>query len=472
MNHRHLSQFDQVRRLQLFVPVSLLLILILLGGFISDVKAADWSDVEKIVATIELPKIPTGEADIRNFGASPGAAKNILPAINKAIAHLVKSGGGKVVIPAGLWHVKGPIHLKSKINLHLQDGARILFVGEVSDYLPVVKQRWEGTEVYSYSPMIYASNVEDVAITGKGEIDGNVNSPFHAWHKLQNEDISKLRKMGFSGVPVAQRVFAEGTYLRPGLIQIFGGKRILLEGFTALNSPFWVNHVVAASHVTVRNILVDSHFPNNDGIDIESSEYVLVENNVFKTGDDSVVIKSGRDLDGRTIGLPSRKIVVRNNEMGGEDGIGMGSEMSGGISDVFITDNIMHSGDSAFRFKANLDRGGTVERIYVRNFVIDRFKHLFWFQLNYPSEHGGEFETIYKNIEFSNIAAKKVETAFFIRGTHQFPLKNVLFKNINISETENTFDIQNALDLEFEDVTIEGQRIKGIMSWLDESASH
>jgi len=318
-----------------------------------------------------------------------------------------------------------------------------------------------------YSPLLYAANVTDVAITGTGILDGNEQSGFKAWQK-RHDDVDRLRKMGFTGVPVEQRVFGEGTFLRPPLVQFFNAERVLLEGYSTVHSPFWVNHLVYTKHATVRDIKVDSHFPNNDGIDIESSQYVLVENSHFRTGDDSVVVKSGRDLDGRTVGIPSENIVVRKNDMGGEDGIGLGSEMSGGIKNVFFDNNTLREGDSAFRFKSNLDRGGLVENVRLRNFKVASFKNLFWFQLNYPSKLGGNFPSTYRDIVFENIDVEQVTTFLEVHAPTAAPLQNVTFKNIKVEKVEIPMVLENAVDLKFENVKLGDQIVDGTFSWRAE----
>jgi len=428
----------------------------------------DWIGPDEIVASIELPRIPDRDFSILDFGAPTDGVNDARPAIMKAIDAASEAGGGRVVLPEGAWYSKGPIHLKSRINLHLARGAHLLFAPEPEYYLPVVKIRWEGTEVFSYSPFIYARDVEDIAITGPGIIDGNPDNGFIPWGAKQSEDVAHLRQMGFDGVPVEQRVFGEGTFLRAGLIQLFGAERVLLENYTCRNSAFWINHLVYTRYATVRGLKVESHFANNDGIDIESSSLVLVENCLFRTGDDSVVVKSGRDLDGRTIGKPSEDIVVRNNDMGGEDGIGLGSEMSGGIRNVYFMDNVLREGSSAFRFKSNLDRGGTVEHIRVSNFKVESFKTLFWFQMNYPSQLGGNFPSTYRDIVFENIEVEQVGTVLEVHAPAASPLKDVLFKNIRILQAERTFILENAIDLQFENFLIGDQRVDGQLNWRAE----
>ena len=233
--------------------------------------------IEQIVRRIELPDIPAREFDIRDFGAQEGSAGDARPAILAAIESAVSQGGGRIVVPPGVWRSDGPVVLQSRIELHLSEGARLLFSERAEHYLPVVLTRWEGTELYGYSPLIYARDVHDVAITGPGTIDGNPHSEFLAWTELQGDDQLALRKMGAGGVPVADRQFGEGHYLRPSLIQFFSADRVLLADYKSENSPFWVNHLVYTNHATVRGIRVDSHYANNDGVDVDSSRYVLIE---------------------------------------------------------------------------------------------------------------------------------------------------------------------------------------------------
>jgi len=426
----------------------------------------DWAMVDEIVNHIELPNIIDKSYKITDFGAVSNGITDARPSILSAIDHAVQHGGGKVIIPKGTWLSNGPIVLQSGINLHLSEGATLLFSTNTDDYLPVVKKRWEGTEVYGYSPLIYAANVHDVAITGTGIIDGNADSEFHPWYKKQQKDILALRTMGIKGTPVKQRVFGKGHYLRPELIQFFGAKRVLLEGYTTKNSPFWVNHLVYTDHATVRNIKVDSHRGNNDGIDIESSTYVLVENSHFRTGDDSIVIKSGRDKDGRDIAKPSKYIVIRNNDMGGEDGIGLGSEMSGGISHVYFTDNILRSGKAAIRFKGSLDRGGIVEHIRVRNMVIEEFDEIFWFQLNYPGVIEGGHPSIYRDISFENITVEKANKIVFEAHAYKgFPIENVSLKNVTIKQANKKFELEHVKNLTLNQVSINNEVINATIDW-------
>lgn len=424
-----------------------------------DPGLVDWTLVDTIVSSIEEPRIPAKLYRVSDFGAAADGETDARPAILAAIAEAAADGGGRVILSPGVWRSHGPIRLQSRIDLHLEPGAHLLFSPEPEHYLPVVETRWEGTRVLSYSPFVYAIDVEDVAITGAGTIDGNARSAFHAWHPLADPDMQRLRRMGFDGVPLEERVFGAGTYLRPPLVQFVRARRVKLEGYTTVNSPFWVNHLVFSEHVTVRDIQVESHFPNNDGVDVDSSRYVLVENSVFRTGDDAVVVKSGRDLDGRTVAKPSEYVVVRGNDMGGEDGIALGSEMSGGIRYVFFTDNVLRSGSSAIRFKANLDRGGTVEHIGVRRFQVGSFDRLFWFQLNYPGELGGNFPSTYRDIVFEDFEVEDVGTLFEAHAPPQAPLRDVRLRNVAVTSAETTTLLENVENLTFDQVTVAGEAV-------------
>ena len=419
----------------------------------------DWRLVEAIVARIEVPRIPARTYRVADFGAAPDGRSDARPAIQAAVARASAEGGGRVVLSPGVWLSQGPIQLESRIELHLERGAHLLFSPVPRDYLPVVETRWEGTRLLSYSPLIYARDVEDVAITGPGTIDGNARSGFHEWHREAADDVQRLRRMGFAGVPLEERVFGEGTRLRPPLVQLVRARRVRLEGYTAVNSPFWVNHLVYCEQATVRGLAVESHFPNNDGVDVDSSRYVLVEGSTFRTGDDAVAVKSGRDLDGRSAGKPSEYVVVRNNEMGGEDGIALGSEMSGDIRYVFFTDNVLRSGTSAVRFKANLDRGGTVEHVGVRRSEVGSFERLFWFQLDYPSELGGSFPATYRDVVLEGFTVADVGTLFEAHAPALAPLRGVLVRDVRVASAKQVAVVENVEGLRFENVTVAGRPV-------------
>lgn len=430
------------------------------------VRGPDAAAIAKIVDRIEEPLIPDRDYEITDFRAVGDGTTDALPAIRAAIEKASADGGGRVVLPEGIWLSQGPVHLASNIDLHVSEGATLLFGPDTDDYLPVVRTRWEGTELDGYSPLIYANNVHDVAITGSGTIDGNEDSEFHAWKADEKPDQLRLRQMGFDGVPVDERVFGKGTFLRPSAIQFFHAERVLLEDYKVTNSPFWINHLVYTDQATVRGLDVDSHRANNDGIDVDSSTNVLIEENRFRTGDDSVVVKSGRDLDGRTIARPSENVVIRRNDMGGEDGIALGSEMSGGIKGVYFTDNVLRDGASAIRFKGNLDRGGTVENIRVSNMEIGNFETFIWFQLDYPGELGGNYPPVYRDIVFSDITVASAKTGLDIHGPADAPLSDVTLRDVTVEKVETPMVLENVEDLRFDNVRFGDQYVDGELDWL------
>ena len=263
---------------------------------------------EEIINNIALTSFPDRTFMI-NVPQDTSSARTLLQA---AIDSCSVAGGGTVKISEGHYFLNGPLHLKSDVNLNLAEGAYLQFSGKSSDFLPVVLTRWEGTELYGHSPMIYAYHANNIAITGKGTIDAQGGLEFAAWSKIEANDRDRLREMGDKLVPVHERIFGEGTVLRPSCIQPYGCSRVLIEGITVKDSPFWTIHPVYCDNVIVRGVTIDSHFPNNDGCDPESTTNVLIENCTFRTGDDAIAIKSGRDTDGRYIGRPSRNIVIRN----------------------------------------------------------------------------------------------------------------------------------------------------------------
>lgn len=312
---------------------------------------------EEIINNIALTSFPDRTFMI-NVPQDTSSARTLLQA---AIDSCSVAGGGTVKVSEGHYFLNGPLHLKSDVNLNLAEGAYLQFSGKSSDFLPVVLTRWEGTELYGHSPMIYAYHANNIAITGKGTIDAQGGLEFTAWSKIEANDRDRLREMGDKLVPVHERIFGEGTVLRPSCIQPYGCSRVLIEGITVKDSPFWTIHPVYCDNVIVRGVTIDSHFPNNDGCDPESTTNVLIENCTFRTGDDAIAIKSGRDTDGRYIGRPSRNIVIRNCIFHSEcNGLCIGSEMSGGASDVYM--NNIEIGTVKMLFTSN--QIGTEEDIY------------------------------------------------------------------------------------------------------------
>ena len=269
-------------------------------------------------------------------------------------------------VPAGRW-VTGPIHLASNIHLHLAEGAELLFSQDFADYLPVVFSRWEGLELMNYSPLVYAKDCENVAITGKGKLDGR-GQAWWPWKKTQKDAAKRLYDMASAGTPPEKRVFGTPGDLRPSFIQTVGCKNVLVEGVTISSGPMWTIHPVYSENVIVRRVTVLTDGPNNDGLNPDSSKNVLVEDSFFSTGDDCVVIKSGLNEDGWRVGRPSENIVVRRlRGQRGHGGVVIGSEMSGGVRNVFVNDCEFVGTDRGLRIKSMRGRGGVIENMYYQN---------------------------------------------------------------------------------------------------------
>lgn len=414
-------------------------------------------EMDGILGRIKAPVFPQRDFDIRRYGAVADGSADSLPAVMKAINECNAAGGGRVNVPLGKWWLRGPVHLKSNVNLHIAEGAEVRFDPAAELYLPPVLTRWEGTELFNYSPMVYAYQATNVAITGKGIIDGNAKDTFARWKPDQKKAQSLLRKMGADGVPVHQRVFGEGHWLRPGMIQFFGCRNVLLEGVTILDAPFWVVHPVYCQNVTVRGIRIDSHNANNDGVDPDSCVDVLIEDCHFNTGDDSVAIKSGRDQDGWRVGQATENVIVRNCDMNSRhNGLCVGSEMSAGVRNIFLDHCRIGKVDAAIFFKANLDRGGIVENVHVSNVSVADAETLIHFTTAYHSYRGGSYPPTFRNFTISDVTCARASMAIDAVGVAGTPLINIRLKNIVVTHASEAKNVRHVENLVLENVRVNG----------------
>jgi len=390
------------------------------GAWAADVRRG-WDAVPAILARIKPPTFPARDCLITDHGAMARAEADNTEAIRRAIAACHAAGGGRVVVPAGVFPT-GAIHLKSKVNLHLEEGATLRFFPDPAKYLPVVFTRFEGTEHMGYSPLVYAFEQEDVAVTGRGTLDGGA-SPENWWKWKRGPDaasIKRLLDMNERRTPVSDRVFGEGHYLRPSFIQPYRCRNVLIEGVTIRNSPMWEIHPVLCTNVTVRGVNVVSHGPNNDGCNPESSRDVLIEDSVFDTGDDCIAIKSGRNEDGRRLATPSEDIVIRGCTMkDGHGGVVVGSEVSGGVRNVFVERCRMDSPhlDRALRFKSNARRGGVVENVYMRDVEIGRVAEaVVTVDFLYETGADGPHRPVVRNVVLERVTSRESPRLLWVRG--------------------------------------------------------
>ena len=461
--------------------------------------AAGWDDNEykRIEQSIQLPKIAERQFLITSFGAKTTAtAAQNQKAINKVISLVSKKGGGKVIIPKGIWNT-GAIELKSHVNLVLEEGATLHFAFEPKLY-PLVRTSWEGLACWNYSPCIYAYKATDIAITGKGTIDGGGNNDtFWQWNgsprfgykegvtkesqKLGSR--SKLLKMAEDGVPFDERKFGMGYGLRPQLVNMVHCERILIKDVKMINSPFWVIHPLLSKNITVDGVYVWNEGPNGDGCDPEACENVLIQNCVFHTGDDCIAIKSGRNNDGRLWNQPSKNIIIRNCKMeDGHGGVVIGSEISGGCENVYAENCVMDSPhlERILRIKTNNCRGGQVQNINMRNVVVGQCKEaVVKINLDYEKKeicYRG-FEPIVNNVNVENVTCQKSDYGVLIIGrdslenVYDINIKNCKFDGVVKEPVKITGKTRN---VKFDNLVINGslvlnkedQPYKNYSEWL------
>ena len=410
---------------------------------------------DHILKNIIPPKISENTMLLTDFGAKGDSVSDSKPAFDKAMKACEDQKGGKIVIPPGVYIVNGPIHFVDNTCIELKKGAKLVFGTNPSDYLPVVSTSWEGTFLYNYSPLIYAYQVKNVAITGEGTIDGNGKEGFSKWYDLQKPDQQLSRKMNHGDVPVKERVFGEGHFLRPHLIQFYECQNILIEGVTIVNSPFWSVHFLKSENITARKVKFNAFNKNNDGFDPEYSKNILIEDIDFNNADDNVAIKAGRDHEGRKTAITSENIIIRNCRFKGLHGVVIGSEMSAGVQNVFV-ENCTYSGycKRGIYLKSNPDRGGFIRDIYINDVEFGEVEDGVFITSYYHGEGKG-YETAISNVFFENLKFKSASHAgLVIQGYPTKKVTNIHFTNVRIDSCTNGISFTNAEDIVFNNVVI------------------
>lgn len=441
-------------------------LLLLLAGGVSSLGAADkakataadaakaWTELyPEIEKNIKAPEFRDKDYPLFKYGRKSKTEGYLYTnLINKVIERCSREGGGRVIIPAGTW-LTGPITLRSNVNLHLEEGATLLFTPDLKEY-PLVRTRWEGMDCYNYQPMIYAYEQENIAVTGKGTIDGGAEianwwrmcgAKKYGWEEdkgIISQRIGRpiLMEWNEKGVPVEERRMGDGYGMRVQLVNPVKCKNILIEGVTMLRSPFWVIHPLLCENLTVRGVHIQNDGPNGDGCDPESCKNVLIEGCYFDTGDDCIAIKSGRNRDGRTAGIPSENIIVRNCKMkNGHGGVVVGSEISGGYRNLFVENCEMDSPDldRVIRIKTNNCRGGVIENIYVRNVEVGQCREaVLKINLVYESREKcrRDFYPIVRNVFLDNVNCRRSKYGVKIDGfDDRCNVYNIEVRNSNFS---------------------------------------
>ena len=450
-----------------------------------------YENIEFKMSKIQEPKIPNNTVNIKDFGAVNGGFILNTKAFADAIDAVTKKGGGKVIIPPGIW-LTGPIILKSNIELHAETGALIKFSPDKNLY-PIIETSFEGLNTWRCISPIYGKNLENIAFTGNGVWDGSGE----VWRQVKKSKLtdSQWKQIVASGGVLNEKkdtwypseTFMKAAigadqnirldlktkedfeaihdFLRPVLVSIQNSKRVLFDGPVFQNSPAWNIHPLMVEDLIVRNVTVRNpwYSQNGDGLDVESCKNVLIENSSFDVGDDAICIKSGKDKDGRERGIPCENIIVKNNIVyHGHGGVTVGSEMSGGVKNLHVSNCTFIGTDVGLRFKSNRGRGGIVENIYISDiFMTDIPSQAISFDLYYGgksiaetlAEGGNKINTKvvpvneetpqFKNILIKNITIKGAQQAVFLQGLPEMNLQNIELSNLIIS-AEKGFSIIDA----------------------------
>ena len=389
------------------------------------------------------PKFPRRVFDIRDHGAIADGKTDCTTAIKSAIASCVETGGGRVLIPAGDW-LTGPIHLASNVNLHVDEGAVVRFSDDAADYLPPVFVRWAGQECFNYSPLIYARDCTNIAITGRGTLLGQ-GTKWWRWAKAEQRASGKLYQMAVEGLPVEQRRFGSPEQpLRPQFILPINCTDVLLEDFTiAEGGPFWTVHVAYCENVCIRGLKIDAaEGPNNDGIVIDSSRNVVIEDCHLQSSEDCVSLKSGLNEDGWRVNKPTENVIVRRvKATRGKGGMTIGSDMSGGVRNVFVHDCVYDGPQVGIRLKAARGRGGVVEDVYIQDIEMGRIGgDAIQLTTEYKSFVKPDGKApIFRNIRIRNVTCKDAATAARMVGLPDAPLRDFILQNITISSEEGLY---------------------------------
>jgi polygalacturonase len=401
--------------------------------------------------------------NVLTYGAKNDSSKLATQAIEKAISAAAKTGGGTIYFPAGKY-LTGPIHLKSNITIFIDAGAVLSFSDNFDDYLPMVPSRWEGTNVNNFSPLFYAYKAENITIRGRGIIDGNGKKWWDMHFKLYDKNAAKTKwqvefaKNNKEVVRPEIPDMIDRGFLRPPFIQPMYCKNVLVEGITIRNSPFWTVNPEFCENVTVTGVTINNpRSPNTDGINPESCKYVHINNCHISVGDDCITIKSGKDVDGRKINLPAENYTITNCTMlSGHGGVVIGSEMSGGVKKIAISNCIFDGTERGIRIKTARGRGGVVEEIRVDNIIMKNIKEqAIVLDMQYAKtqpEPVSERTPQFRNIHFSNITAE-TNQAIFINGLAEMPVTDISFNDIQFhANTGATIKMANGI--EFNNVKI------------------
>lgn len=431
---------------------------------------------ETILSHIRQPVISDRSVSAAVLGILPGTGENLTSRLQAAIDTLSRQGGGRLCLPAGLYR-SGALTIRDGVELHLESPDTVLqFINtDIETNYPVVYAHWEASPCYNYSALLYANGAHDIAVTGRGVLDGGADREhWWNWHHQVEEawssnavdrqltDRKALREMNMGAVPVDERRFGPGHYLRPNFVQFIGCERVLLQGVTLKNSPMWQFNPVFCRGVTVDGVTLSSHGSNNDGCDPESCRGVWIKNCRFDTGDDCISLKSGRDRDGQAANTPCEYVLIENNDFAdGHGGVALGSEMSGGIRYVLAADNRFSSPNLtyALRLKTNARRGGCVEQVMLCDSVMDAVHGAAVHgTMLYEDGRNGDSLPVFRDITVENIVAHGGDYGIFLEAFPEVPITGLTLRNIRIDGAKKALRHMNWRNPVVENVLINGRR--------------
>ena len=472
-------------------------------AFNSQAQNYSWNNLPKA----SVPAFKKDTINIKKYGAVADGITLSTKSINSAIDACSAKGGGVVLIPQGLW-LTGPIVLKSNVDLHVDRAAMVLFTDDKSQY-PLVEGEYEGhPSVRNQSP-ISGTNLQNIAITGGGVFDGNGTGVWRAigkdrltteeWDKLvasggvvsdngkswyPSESYAKGQKVKNADIIQPGKSLNDYAvykdFFRPNMLVLNNCKKILLEGTTFQNSPNWCLHTLLCEDMTLRDVHVRNlwNAQNGDAIDVESCRNVLIENSTFDAGDDGLCIKSGRDEDGRKRGKPTQNVVIRNDIVyRAHGGFVIGSEMSGGAKNIFVTDCTFIGSDIGLRFKTARGRGGVVEDIYIKNIAMrDILGSAILFDMYYMASAGAskdappvtEATPQFKNFYVDKVVCNGAKKAIFVRGLPEMSIKGIHLENMTF-KTDEGVDLIEAKGITLKNITLDVKDNKKLIN-IDNSS--
>ena len=470
---------------------------------ISPLDQALYEGLEFEMPKMKVPSFPDFSVSIADFGAVGDGNFNNSEAFAEAINKVNSEGGGTVEVPRGIWFT-GPIVLKSNVNLHLKEGALIIFSSDLNDY-HLVKTSFEGLNTVRNESPISATDAENIAITGKGIIDGSGD----AWRPVKKGKMAPLNwgqlvksggvlsedkqmwfpsessKKGYNSssnfnVPDLideKEMESVKDFLRPVMVSIRNCKNVLLDGPTFQNSPAWNLHPLMSENIVIRNLTVRNpwYSQNGDGLDLESCRNVFIYNNSFDVGDDAMCLKSGKDEAGRKRGMPTENVVIKNNIVyHAHGGFVVGSEMSGGVNNIHVSNCTFIGTDSGLRFKSTRGRGGVVENIFISDIdMVNIGSEAVRFNMFYngnspvldPDENAKDEERdeqlmpvteetpIFRNIFMKNITSTGSKKAALMVGLPEMKLENAHLENA-VFKAEEGITIIDGKDIQLKNVKV------------------